>query len=495
MRERLWKKRFRPLSNSSRKQIALLALLSAIRLTSWQFFTQAAGPLGSDPALWGLTAYDLEAGIEPWAMPLYPWLMTLWPGGVLQGGLVLSWLASWALPIAVWWAIVPFGKKQAAWAGLGTLLLPDGMIMAFQLQPDALTSLWAVLLAGALLRNQWSLIAPLALIGLFLREHGLPVFLLVGLLSLLTQKRRIARTALLFGVALSLPMVFGGDVGIEQPWSSRSEQAFSLLTTQERPPHLNAEEWRIFREKGVAGRALSHSQRSLELSPDLWSLAFVAGSLLIWSRRRDLLRASVVLWPIGVTLLLWSERRHVAVVGPTLLVLIALGSQHRTKFPLMIQRLLGIVFSLALLGGLTRLPHEAEEQKNRMIKLNDTKRVAEILCKRAESHELIFALEQLFPLFCPRIQLSDPKHPLAAKSWLIAPPESIAEPWIAQEKIDSKFWFYRLDPTIRDILCPPKEPHLSRHLLATGPTPHPAFQHVPMAGHPKVPLSSPEICP
>jgi hypothetical protein len=160
---------------SPRKVGFILLSLSAARLLVWSACFHPSGPLGTDPAIWGLTALDLSAGHAPLAVPFYPWILDIGPGGLIQGGLRVSWIAAGALPLAAWWATRPFGDRAAAVAGGLVLLLPDPLLTAFELQPDALTALWAVLLTGALLREKWLWIGIGVGVGVVLREHGPPV--------------------------------------------------------------------------------------------------------------------------------------------------------------------------------------------------------------------------------------------------------------------------------------------------------------------------------
>ena len=101
----------------------LLGLLSVLRLIVWKLGVGPSGPLGSDPALWGLTALDLEAGNAPLTVPLYPWLIQALPGGLINTGLSLSLLSAALLPLAGWWAAKPYGDRIALTnleVGLGT---------------------------------------------------------------------------------------------------------------------------------------------------------------------------------------------------------------------------------------------------------------------------------------------------------------------------------------------------------------------------------------
>ena len=414
------------MTRDSSRALWIIGLLSAARLIAWGVGVAPAGPLGSDPALWGLSALDIEAGNAPLVVPLYPWLIQLLPGSPIQAGLSLSLIATWLLPIATWWAARPISNRVALWSGLGVLLLPDGLVMAFQLQPDALTSLWAVLLAGGLLRRRWALIVPLALAGLFLREHGTPVFLLVLIAAVLSPGKRVIRTALLLAGALLMAPLFGGKVGIDQPWTERSETALSLLSTDQKPPHLRMEEWREFRERGTLQRIQWHASRSLTEAPEAWGWILLSGLLLTGTRRRDLLPAVLPVLPVFGALIVWSERRHVTIAVPILLVIVTACIEKLS--PSRRRVLLGSCGALLVLG-LRILPEEASKQRQESKAFGPVKETAEALCDQAEASDWILSIDQRLILWCPLPQLSDPQHPEAWKAWLVAPANSVQSPW------------------------------------------------------------------
>ena len=468
-----------------------IAALSAARLGLWALFVSPEGPLGSDPALWGLTALDIEAGNPPLVVPLYPWLIQLLPGSVVQAGLSLSLCAAWLLPMAAWWAARAISSKAALLAGLGVLLLPDGLIMAYQLQPDALTSLWAVLLAGSLLRSRWTLVVVLALAGLFLREHGAPVFALIVVAALLSPGPRAARVAALLAGALFLPLLLGGDLGLDQPWTERSETALSLLTTDEKPPHLRLDEWQNFRQEGPLGRVLWHASRSLNEAAEAWGWVVLAALVLAGARRRDLLLALLPVLPIFGALIVWSERRHVTIAVPVLVVVLA-ASLNQLR-PLPRRAVLGLSGLLLALGLLT-LPGEASKQRLESGAFGPVQETAEALCGLASDTDWILSIDQRLLLWCPLPQLSDPRHPEAWRAWLIAPAGSVQSPWLPVEKSRDSAWFYRLSHETLDRPCPPQAPLARRFLLASGPSPHPAFPRIPMPNSPALSIPFPESC-
>ena len=471
----------------------LLGLLSVLRLVAWKIGVAPSGPLGSDPALWGLTALDLETGNPPLTVPLYPWLIQALPGEVVSTGLSLSMLSSALLPLAGWWAAKPYGDKIALITGGLVLLLPDGVVMAFQLQPDAMTSLWALLLAGSLLRRTWALTISLTLAGILLREHGAPVFLLVLLLSLLSRGARVRRSSILLVGALVLPVFFGGNPGLNQPWTARSQTAVSLLTTNEKPPHLRQDEWREFREKGPLGRVSIHATRSLNHAADAWAWLLLALAGMAAARRKDLLVATLPVLPVFAALILWSERRHVAIMTPVFVLLasISFGGNPSLK-----KRQAGAISGLILVffGG-SLLPKQAQNQQAESQAFGPVQATAKALCEKAESEDWILSIDQRLILWCPLPQLSDPTHPEAWKAWLVAPARSVESPWVPVDTHSSEVWFYRLSEEALGKPCRPAAPLERRYLLASGPTPHPAFAAVPMPNSPALSLPAPTACP
>ena len=471
----------------------ILGLLSGLRLLGWWLGASPEGPLGSDPALWGLTALDLQAGNPPLTVPLYPWLMGLLPGQSLSNGLLLSLFSAWLLPLAGWWAAKHFGDRAALWTGILLLVLPDGLVMAFQLQPDAMTSLWAVLLTGSLLRSRWAWIIPLTLVGLLLREHGTPMVPLILLFSLLSRGPRLLRTSTLLLGALIVPSLFGGSVGLDQPWSSRSETAMSLLTTDQKPPHLRQEQWQDFRARGPIKRIQWHTSRSLKEAGDAWGWLALAALLWGTSRRRDLLPAVLPILPTFGALLLWSERRHVAVITPVFVLICAVVLSHSSSKKTL--RLGGVTATFLAVWGLLSLPEEARRQRSESAAFGPVQSTAEALCELAEDGDWILSIDQRLILWCPIPQLSDPTHPEAWNAWLVAPAHSVLGPWKPEHTAIKEAWFYRLSS---DHLAPPcksSDPLPRRYLLANGPTPHPAFTQIPMPGSPPVGVPYPETCP
>lgn len=473
---------------SPRKLGFILLGLSALRLLIWAACFHPSGPLGTDPAIWGLTALDLSAGHAPLAVPLYPWILDFWPESLIQGGLRVSWIAAWLLPLAAWWAARPFGDRAALTAGLVTLLLPDPIQTAFELQPDALTALWAVVLTGALLRGKWLWIALLVGTGVVLREHGPPVAGLLILGALFQPKKRLQRAGLVLAFTLFTPVLLGGTIGLNQPWSARSAEAIGLLTTQEKPPHLRRGEWQQFQKEGPLGRIQWHSERSLRLAPDSWAWLGLGLFLVAWVRDKRLLLAALPLLPVFGALIIWSERRHVAVMSPVAAILLACALSQLPKSGL--RKTVALLLSLLTLIGLTRLPQAGQRQARESTAFAPVQAVAEKVCALAGPEDLLLAHDQRLLLWCPLAQLADPGSSAAWKSWLVAPPNSIQAPWTPIYTALKGAWIWQWSPETTPRPCQQPTP-TARYLLASGPTAHPAFPHIPMPGQP--PLRFPPV--
>lgn len=482
------------LSSPKKAGIILLAL-SALRLIVWAAVWNPSGPLGTDPSIWGLTSLDLSAGNEPLAVPFYPWLMNVWPGDLIGGGLAVSWLSAWLLPLAAWWAAKPFGNNTALCSALLVLLLPDPIFSGFELQPDALTALWGVVLTGALLRERWAWVLPLAAVGLVLREHGGPVLGLLVIAAFffpgptkLFSKTRSIRTAGLLALAVIIPGLFGGNIGLDQPWSARSSEAVGLLTTHEKPPHLRRNEWQQFQQRSPFGRAKWHAERSLQLAPDSWAWLGLSLSLVVFVRDRRFILGSLPLLPVFGALIIWSERRHVSVLSPVAVLLAVCAlSQIRSKRK-------GVVAFIGCLSliGLMRLPEQGRRQSQESQAFGPVQAVAEKVCALASQDDLILTHDQRILLWCPLPQLADPGSSAAWASWLVAPPESIQAPWEPVFTGLKGAWIWRWSPKTVPRPCQ-NQTHEARFLLASGPKAHPAFPHIPMQGEP--PLRFPKVAP
>lgn len=449
---------------------AAFAVFGALRVLALQHAFGLFGPLGPDPALWGLTALDLRAGNAPAAVPLYPWLAgrTHLP---VDAGLACSWIAAALLPVTAWWAARPLGVGAVA-AGVLTLVLPDLGLFGVQLQPDALYVLVNTALAGALLRRAWGPALTLAVVGWMLREPGAIVLVAALGAALLAGRRRVALAALTG--ACVWPLALGGTLGAVQPWTERTAMAVDGLSAEEPPPYLPRKLAARYVDMGPLERLAVHAARTAEHSPD--GLAWmVLGGLVAVRRRRWLLFVPAL--PAVATLVVWSERRHVVAFTPVAAIALAGASAP----PARIAAAALAVWSMSKTGELgRRLAVEAPG-------LPDLERTSRWICAQSVDGDRLLSLDQRVGLWCPMAQLESTADPAAWRTWLVAPAGSIAPPWEVVHEDGSPFAVHRLPS---DPGCPTAPP--GRYLVAWGPRAHPAFDRVPVAGHKPIRMGAPD---
>jgi hypothetical protein len=315
------------------------------------------GALGTDAALWGMTAMDLRVGAPPLVPPGYPALVAL---GTVVGAAPVSagWVVAMAsaalLPGAVFLAARGAGASRVAagLAGAATLVLPDAGAWAQQVQPDATAALLLVALAGALASGARAqrtgatpaaLWAAAALAGVLplVREHGGPAaaITIVVLLGLRAWRPAAAALALWW----LGPLVVGLAPGLhpaDVPWGDRAGGALQALTTtdprqvpfaRELPREARAAYMGLVASGDVVGRLRWHAARSLRLAWDGWLLVGAAGLGLLSLRRRDAMALGALLLPALPALLIWSQRRHVLLLVPVALVGLAVATRGRAR--------------------------------------------------------------------------------------------------------------------------------------------------------------------
>jgi len=308
------------------------------------------GALGSDALLWGLSAKDLQQGVAPVVAPLYPAMVALLEGSglplVLAGqGLAMVCVA--LIPALLWCLARGAGASRAVslLAALAALALPDVARWAQQLQPDALAAL-LLLAAAGLLQRAWAGSKPAAwaaavLVGLapLVRMHGLalvPVALLV--LVLRGQGRqRWGPPLLLLAVWWCGPLLVGmlpGPHPLAAPWFDRPASAVSVLQARDTQlvsymPRLEGAHQQAYaqllHEGDRMGQLVWHALRSLRLAWDLWALLALAGAAALLARRRALLALAAPLLCAAPALVVFSERRHVALLVPVALLVLAVA--------------------------------------------------------------------------------------------------------------------------------------------------------------------------
>ena len=149
---------------------------------------------------------------------------------------------------------------------------------------------------------------------------------------------------------------------------------------------------------------------------------------------------------------------------------------------------------LALIAlPLLRLPTEARRQRDESAAFPPVQAVAERLCALAAPADRLLTIDQRLLLWCPLPQLADPASPAAWRSWLVAPPGTVRPPWQPVDRSLGAVWIWRLEPDRSPRPCQ-DTPDGARYLLASGPTPHPAFVDIPLPGRPPITLPPPDDC-
>lgn len=441
------------------------------------------GPLGTDAALWGLTAADLRVGAEPLVPPLYPGLVALVEGtlslGLPDSGVLPSLLAAGCLPAALAWLARGLGAAWPEALGAAALLAlsPDLLAWSQQLQPEALTALLLTLLAGALARAGRSrgLTAVAVALGALLpllREHGLLLAPLAALGLALARPGGWRAGVALLVLAAALPVVggWGQWPPLTGPWSDRAGGALAALTSRDpgelgflnelRRPERSAY-LALVAEGDLVGRLAWHARRSLALAADAWSLLAVAMVLgLLWWRRQPRVAAVLILLPAALpALLIWSQRRHVALLLPLGLALLAAGSRvlRRPTLPGPGWQRLGVGLGLALAlcwSWPGRLPDLARAQLSESAHARAQARLSRALCAEAGPGELLGTRHQELGLGCP-LPRHDPDGSLADwRTWVVAEAAPAAPgTWSRVDSLEGELGIWRLEPERRERPC------------------------------------------
>ena len=448
------------------------------------------GALGTDAALWGLTARDLWVGARPLVPPLYPGLLAPWTaagaspadvGGwvsLLSGGLVFA-LAMWALRrLGLMW-------HSAVTAGLLCFALPDVAGWAFQLQPDALAAAWGLALglglALHLKGHRRAVIAVVCLGGLapLLRAHGL-VWAATAMLGLLAGPGRTRWTALLVPLLMWMAPVFlGVQPGIHPidfPWSDRAGGALSALTTTDPESlsylrELHRGEWAKYARLVTEGRRVAqvtwHVKRSLMLAPDGWLIVgggLLASTVHAWrSRSLSPLALALPLLAALPALIIWSQRRHVVLMVPLALVCIVAATGDRKRVIALLS------FVLAIHGGIN-WPRAAAAWQTERPRAEHYAEVGDWLHKHAPENSLLGAVFQDIGLYAPAMGRHDPDG-TQADWWTFYVGDRPPRPgalgaWTVVHQGPGGMSVYQLEPTRSPRPCahhPPAEntPHLA----------------------------------
>ena len=351
-------------------------------------------PLGPDPALWGLSASMLARGLSPHVAPGYPALLAV---GSAMAGLQPWRVGGW---VSLVFAAVSCGFVAAigAWrglpavaaviVGLATLMLPDALGFAFQLQPDAVAACLCLLVLAVGLyweeapnasrATAWAA-SGVALI--LVREHGLAVLPAIGL-ALVWRRRPTVAVEIAGFAALAGVLLFLGGATDWLP----ARIAAPLRESPLGAGHGPVPDYRKELTSGLGVEFEAAWQRGDHLA--VWqvvlrtlvdrsalNLVVVAAGLVGWgaSVRRLPLAALVALSPVLPLLCVWSQRRHTSVLLPVAVLGVALGLQAiavrypALKWPSAAAFLLGVAFvGRGLPGALADLKRSADAGHQRI---------------------------------------------------------------------------------------------------------------------------------
>lgn len=450
------------------------------------------GATGTDAPLWGLSARDLAVGAPPLVPPLYPALIGVLHTlglGLVEAGQGLAALGAALVPPAVFWAARSAGAAPAPAVGAALLALamPDLGAWSQQLQPDSLAALGLVLSAGALARHHRSpssrtalLLVVLAGLLPLLREHGVAVAAVIILgLTVLPRRRGWALAAV--GAWWLAPLLLGLPPGLhplDTPWGDRAGGALAALTSRSpdelpylRELHRGARRayLALVAEGDVVGRLRWHAGRSLALATDGWLvLGLAAVGVSLQRRTRGLAAPLLAALP---ALLIWSQRRHVLLLLPVALAVLAAalpaGDQPRARWT-PAAAAVGLAALLTVL--LPRWPGTVAGLQSERPRAEHYAQIGGWICENTPPTVLLGGVFQDVGLYCPRPR-HDPDGTTA--DWHTAvvadhPPAPVTGgSWAAVFQGDGELRVYRLQPDGGGPLpCPagrpaPSTPHLA----------------------------------
>ncbi len=321
-------------------------------------------PLGSDAPLWGLLVLDVRAGHPPTLPPLYGLLAAPLHLLGVSAGLAARLVSAGCLGLTVLFGglaarALGGGRFGLLLAGLLLALHPDLLLSALLTQPETATAACFALVAWALSAAAASptplrlaLAAASALPAFLVRETGLP---LVGglLLALLLLGLRARRPGLALGLPVAALLLFQLATSVlaralttplwAPPWSGRldvlrmdremtAEGIAPTYVSGHSMPWLpwNAEQVLAVTQTMVGALALEGQERALAVARVTALHTLVGGldlllllgtgllALGLAARRRPALLLSWLpaLALVLATLLIWSQRRHLAVLLP-----------------------------------------------------------------------------------------------------------------------------------------------------------------------------------
>ncbi len=496
-----------PVAPLTRRDLVLAAALSLLALSlllGWRLGNGLWGALGTDAALWGLTAMDLRVGADPLVPPGYPALVALFYGlgaSLVAAGLGVSLVAASLLPGVAYAGLRALGLGRLAAAPVALLLAsPDLVAWSQQLQPDALASLMLVTVGLALALSPasagaaWVAVVGSGLLPL-VREHGLPLVALSGLaLATTGPGRRWPRVLALLALWWLAPLLVGvlpGPLPTQLPWSDRAGGALAALTAdspeglsflRELRPQQRQAYGRLLLTGDRLGQLGWHLRRSLALAADAWALlglSALALSALTWWRpqaRRAALGLGLPLLTALPALLIWSQRRHVALLVPLALLglLYALA-----QAPRWLRGLCGAALLVLVLAWPGRLRSLAAEQRTERPRAEHFAELGGWLAAQAPAGALLGGIFQDVGLYHPLPRHDPDGSPADWRTYLLSdrpPPPSALGRWTEVHRVGGErgpdgqsiggIGIFQLDPGLVPRPCaglalPPRSAYLA----------------------------------
>ena len=458
----------RALTQKTPKIPITIFMVSVGIISIWRIAGDFSGAMGSDSALWGLSSHDVWAGISTPIPPGYPGLISiLYALGlpVVTSGWVISTAATASIPIIVFWFARELGANTipAIIAAIFSLIHPALFQFAHQVQPDAITTLAITALALLWQKERSKTAVILAGILLLFREHALslwPALLILLGRRFVSFQARLSLIFLLIVVAWIGPILVGQMPGwhpLDTPWGNRTGGALQAFTTTD-PQQLSflrelpREERHAYVELVLNsdrfGQLRWHFMRSIGNAWELWALSLSALCLALGARRRNKrepLWSCLWLTAALPALLIWSQSRHVALLVPIALAIIAASwpTNIRAQF----------LWIIPLLGLSLLFPSEWRAtwygQKGETIRSADFEEIANWICRESPNGAFLGGFVQDIGLYC-RLPRHDPNDsPADWRTFLVsdrpAPTSTLGE-WTKVYTNDGPYSVYRLSP-------------------------------------------------
>jgi hypothetical protein len=445
------------------------------------------GALGTDAPLWGLTALDLE-GRTPLVPPGYPALIrVLYEAGLplVTAGWNVSAVAGAFIPCAVFWAALTGGatRSAAVIAAALALVCPDVAVWSQQVQPDSLAALGLVLAGGLSCRAMQGSARAALLLALvagllpLVRSHGLALVPLAVVVLFQAPVARGRSLALLVVCWWAGPWILGGARGwspFDVTWSDRTSSAVSgLLETdaksipyiRELHHHQRREYLALVTEGRLLSRLVWHCTRSLELARDGWvwiGAAILASGI---GRRRENLALAAPLLCAAPALIIWSQRRHVMVVVPLALAVLAITwrrpvgpARWRNRVPPILSLVLACLLASSWPAAWKNSLHGLRTET---VRARTYARVGDWLAENAPRGSLLGSLHQDLGLYHP-LPRHDPDGSAADWRTFLVTDRSPPVGWSELATPAGGLTIYRLEPDIDPRPC--SQATLQRHL-------------------------------